>query len=300
MREIEMPFLIIVVLLVVVAFTLLLIFLDQEKTEFVSPIFVGKIKLPGAVSCDLVAYNSEFDLLFAADAVNGKIHVFSREGKKLSEFKRREYGKTGFLALRDLLAYENGVLVSDPLERQVFFLKVNGRPVEVLAAKLPVSFKPGLMAAGPEQSFFVVDDGSGCVLRVSPQGTILEKRNLLLSYATSISGAYFDGTLLLASGKMSGLLLNKGNSFKTIRLQGRSGSYYPFDLLKRGAIIYIVDPFYQEVIAFNVSGREIGSYGRSIVVGRQLDLPVNIDAGDGLIFVAEKKERCVSIWKLQP
>jgi|GEM_PF-6466877 len=300
MRDIEIPALVIVLLLTVVVLTLLLVLFGQEKEIFVAPVFSGKIHLPGAASCDVVAYNSEFDLIFAADGVLGKIYVFKLDGRLVAEFKRREYGKTGFLAVRDLLSYENGVLVSDPVERQVFFLNLKRGPVEVLDDRLSVKFSPGALADGPEQSFFLVDDGCSCIYRISPQGKVLEKLNFSKEYSHLPAMVFKNGSLILLSDKKAKMVFVSKRNFKTVKLQGRTGSYYPFDLLAYNGLFYVADPFYQEVIVFEGNGYEKGSFGRSVVAARQLDLPVSIDMGDGFIFVAEKKERCVTLWKLKP
>lgn len=300
MRNIEIPALIIVVLLTLVALTLLLLLFGQEKEAFVAPVFAGKIHLGGAASCDAVAYNSEFNLIFAADSVLGRIYIFRPDGRLVTEFKKREYGKTGFLAVRDLLSYENGVLVSDPAERQVFFLKPGKEPVEVLDDEFPVKFDPGTLARGPGQSFFLVDEGCSCVYRISPQGKILERQGFPGHFDQIPAVAFKNGRLILLSGKNAEMVFMDKKNFKKVKLKGRTGSYYPFDLLVLGDFSYVADPFYQEVIVFDSSGREKGSFGRSVVAARQLDLPVSMDYGDGYIFVAEKKERCISVWKLKP
>lgn len=287
----------IVMLLIVFSSAFYLIFLSQGR-DFSTPSFSGKIIFKSAFSIDGVRYDAEKRLIFAFDSQQGVIYVSNLNGKLIGKIRKRKYGESGFLSIKDILPYENGILVSDPEQRQVFFARLNSKQVEFIDARMPVLFKPGKLARGEYLTVYVADYSGSEVYRFGPDGSYLGKITVHENSDEAIAGMdYKDGCLYLLFQNSSKIACLNRRSKYEISLSGRKGQYLPFDLRKAGNYFFVPDPIYQEVLIFEKSGREVSSFGYSVSPERKMDLPVSIDVYGNLVFVAEKKERSVSIWK---
>lgn len=265
-----------------------------------APVFVKKIVFEESLSIDQVAYNGETGMIFAADSRSGTIFCCDLDGRMAGKIKSREYGESGFLNIKDLEAYENGVLVSDDSQRQVFFLKPGSKQVEFIETTMPVSFRPGKICAEGSERIYIADAFQPDIYCFGPDGKLLWKRTVKESGPVEQVFSGIDawrGILYIASQEYGEVVQIKGFKKRVIRLYGRKGSYTPFDIAVEGSYMLVADPIYQEVIVFDGSGKEVSSFGRSLAEERRLGAPVGLDFSDGLIFVADRAERSVSIWK---
>lgn len=301
MEKAESLVLVTLVLSIFVFSIALYIFTNQSSNSLNTPSFARKIVFKEAQSIDLIACNKEKNLIYACDAENGVIYVSDFKGNIIGRIRKREYGKEGFLSVKDITSYENGLLVSDPLQRQVYFCLLGKTPVEFIETTMSVLFKPGVLATGDYMSVYVVDDNRPYIYRFGPDGRLIESEVYDESMKGSISAICSNGNkLYLISNKTAELLIIDEKKCSKFKLKGRKGDYFPFSAGFFGNFLLAADPFYQEVIAFNKRGSEVTSFGYSISVERQMDLPVDLEVCGDTILVAEKKERSVSFWKATP
>lgn len=265
-----------------------------------APVFLKKITFDESLSIDFVAYNVDTGMLFAADQQSRTVFCSDLDGKMTGRIKSREYGQSGFLSIRDLEAYENGVLVSDDLQRQIYFLKPGTKQVEFIESTMPVSFRPGKICTEGSDRIYVADALQPAVYCFGAEGRLLWKRNLGNPELNDEGFSGIDasrGHLYLVSQKTGEVIELSSSIKRLLKLRGRKGSYLPFDLKVDGKNLIVADPIYQEVIVFDASGKEVLSFGHSVAKERRLHMPVGIDVSGSLIFVADRRERSVTIWK---
>ncbi|MCX7831926.1 MAG: hypothetical protein N2440_03390 [Actinobacteria bacterium] len=301
MEKVESVILIAVVLSIFVFSIVLYAFISQSSNSLSTPSFVKKIVFKEAQSIDLVSCNQEKGLIYACDAENGVIYISDLKGNLVGRIRKREYGKEGFLSVKDITSYENGILVSDPSQRQVFFCLQGKTPVEFIETTMSVLFRPGVLTTGDYMSVYVVDDARPYVYRFGPDGRLIESKVYDTSLKGGISSIQSNGKkLYLISNKTAEVLVFDAKKYSKFKLKGRKGDYYPFSAGFFDDLLVAADPFYQEVILFNMKGKEVASFGYSVSAERKMDLPVDLEVCGDTILVAEKKERSVSFWKATP
>lgn len=299
MKQAQVLLSIAISLLFVVFLTLAyVIFLLPSKT-LTTPDYFKKIVFKDALSIDHVSFNPENNCLYVADSTKGEIYVCNENGKIIGKIEKRSYGKKGFLEIKDILSYENGVLVSDSSQRQIFFARPGKTPTEFIDTTMSVFFKPGALSRGDYLSIYVADEGQPVVYNIGPDGKVLKRLTYRVCSDCIISGlSYERGALCLAVPNYGEIFFIGALKEKKVKLSGRKGSYYPLSFKTFEGNFVIADPFYQEVIIFNQNGKEVASFGFSIQENRRLDVPVDFDIYGRTFFVAEKRERSVSIWKV--
>lgn len=290
----------IAILLLIVASTFFSIILNQVKNKTPVVELISQLNFPDAKSIDAVSYNPFTQHVYAVDKQSGVIYVADLKRKIRGKIKHRSYGEKGFLSIYDITSYENGLLVSDPLERQIFFCRLGEKPTEFIESTLPINFRPGLIYSPDSQAVFVAGVQLPVVYRFDEFGKISDAIQISnLKRSMQATGIYFSGeSILVIDADLSSILRISGGRLERIRLFGRVGSYSPFGLAEYKGLLITADPFFGEIIFFGNNGRELFSFGKSRNFEKSLNLPIDVCCYHNLIFVAEKGGRRVSIWKI--
>jgi hypothetical protein len=291
----------IAILLLVVALTFFSVVLNESRNRTPAAELINQLYFPEADSIDAVSYNPSTRQLYAADKQNGVIYVADLKGRIWGKLKHRRYGEKGFLSIYDIAFYENGLLVSDPLERQIFYCRLKRTPAEFIESTLPVNFRPGLIHSPDSQSVYATGIQLPLIYRFDEFGKIADVIQFSgLKGSLQATGIYSSvKNIKVSDSNLSSILNISRSRSERIKLSGRTGSYSPFGLTEYNGFLVTADPFFGEVIFFESSGREVFSFGKSRNPEKSLNLPVDVCCYKNLIFVAEKGGRRVSVWRIR-
>lgn len=298
MKDLKIASILLIFLALTFVFTVLsLLTGSREPYELVIPEFESRIEFEGAASIDNLAFNPMTKLLYIADSGTPEIYVTDLNGNICGHLSRRSYGEEGISSVADLCSYANGILISDSLERQVFYFRCDSKATEFIEDELPIDFVPGKIATINDREVIVFNSNGTDFIIVNEFGSIEKREVLTENTKPDITGVSFNNkNIYVLLGSSASIIEISSEGERKVVLKGRKGAYSPFGLSINSGYFLIADPFYGEVIFFDDKGNEAGSFG-GFELTERLELPVDIDSYGDYFFVAEKGGAQVSIWK---
>lgn len=275
---------------------------SYEITGTPTPLYVIEGGTSNPLKAPLgIAYHR--NTLYVADSENGRIQVFSANGRWRGELGSGEKGLRFPLAVA---VGKGGTLyVADSRPGRLVALSPRGRVLTVFKAPPDASrWQPLALAVDAEGNIWVTEATRGRVFVFDPNGDLIRDfadRNL--SYPNGI--AFGPGDEVYVADSNNGRLLQYTHNGKLVKELGISGGRI-FSLPRGLAVdeksrLYLADTLAASMYVLSPDGKPLVHFGTPEGRDDGLVFPhgVAID-GKGRIFVSERGANRISVWGYDP
>lgn len=281
--------------------------LGPRTPSFRAPLRRGAFAEGELVGPVAVAYSDA--LVYVSDPGAGVVRAYDRYGAPRRVLRPREYGTEGFLLPGRLCPYENGVLVCDPEQRQLFFYDRRGRCVSAfIDTPLTSNFRPEAVAASRDGRVAVADNANRSILVFGPDGRLRarfdgapgQSGHRGASLFARCSGLVWLGgdICLLDADRLEIVRVDPASRrVERVRLSVRATDVgFLEGLAVRAGRFLVADALLSRVYEFDEDGALLGWFGAAMDERKRLSLPVAVAAVGDELFVVEKGARRVSAW----
>lgn len=303
MNDIKPAMFVIIILSVVVLVTLGYVLSGYNISgNPTNPKFVDSFSAEGMKGPISLAYVPEQEILYVSDPGSGYIYGFSAKGELKKVLRPRKYGEKGFLMPGYIESYEGNLLVSDPMQNQIFVYNEKGEcSCEFIESEMPLSFSPGPVAAFGNGRVAVSDLNNNTVIIFAPTGRKIKEIGKKAKEKLFVrnNGMDIEGEKIYLSDYVLQQVIIVGlRDINRINLEDEGeSSIFPKGLKVTGGMIYLADPLFSKVFGFKLDGTLKMDFGQSTSSKKSLYLPVDIEIFSNKIFVLEKGNKRISVWE---
>lgn len=246
--------------------------------------------------------------VYVSDPGAGLVVAHAVDGESTRTIAPRSYGTEGFLVPGQLCAYEGGVLVADPSQRQVFYYDRHGCCGSAfIESDMPVDFRPDALGAFSDGRVVVADNSAHRLYVFGPDGRLrnviggeIEEGGQKRAVFAHCSGLVVRGAYIyvLDSDRLEILVVDARGTYRRrvpLRVPRRDVGYVS-GLALKGSHVLVADALLSRVYDFDATGRLTGTFGESLDQKKQVVGPVSLALCGSKLFVVEKAAGRVSIW----